>query len=108
MPNDIEVIFTVHRSFQTRLGALATMPINSYRTKVAAEEASVAEDRKIATFLGFRVVTPDGQVLDGTLGQFLSNMGLQGIGHMAYGPQQVSDGPSAIIKPSTRIARAAR
>lgn len=108
MPNDTEVIFTVFRSFQTRLGARATMPICSYRSKVAAEQASAAEDKNIGTFLGFRVVTPDGQILDGTLGQFLNNMGLQGIGHMAYGPQQVNDGPSAIIKPSTRIVRAAK
>lgn len=108
MPNDTEVIFTVFRSFQTRLGALATMPIASYKSKPAAEQASAAEDQKIATFLGFRVVTPDGQVLDGTLGQFLSNMGLSGIGHLAYGPLQVCDGPSAIIKPSTRIVRAAK
>ncbi len=104
MPNDTEVMFVVHRSFQTRLGALATVPLGAYKTKRAAEEASMQEDQKLTTFLSFRVMAPGGQVLDGTLGQLLNNMGISGIGHLAHGPLQVSDGPSAIIQPTTRIA----
>ncbi len=103
MTNDTELIYVVHRSFQTRLGAVATVPIASFRDKAGAQQGSTAEDRKISTFLGFRVVAPDGTVLNGNLGRLLSNMGIAGIGHAAHGPLQVSDAPSAIVHPSRVI-----
>lgn len=108
MPNDTEMVYVVHRSFQTKIGALATVPLGTYKSKQAAERASAAEDDKLRTFLSFRVVAPGGQLLDGTLGQLLSNMGIGGIGHLAQGPLQLMGEPSSIIQPATRIVPATR
>lgn len=108
MPNETEMVYVVHRSFTTKLGAIATVPLGTYKSKRAAEIASAAEDDKLRTFLSFRVVSPDGQLLNGTLGQLIANMGIGGIGHLAQGPLQLMGEPSPIIQPATRIVPATR
>ena len=93
---EVQSVYLVTRVITTAHKTSVSIPMGAFDDKEGAENFQKRKGQEVHALMAMQLVSPDGEMLDMTLGGVMAGMGIAGVAHVRHGPVEITRGAGLI------------